>query len=78
MNANDRVADRDATADDAPERDSPEIIAVVEVRDEHLKEWLACEIFGGGTCFTIAWKSGVMSSLFSCSSRMAKPFFALA
>ena len=28
--------------------------------------------------FTIASKSGVMSSLFSCTSRIAKPFLALA
>ena len=37
MNANHGVADRDATADDAPESDPPEVIAVVKVGDEHLE-----------------------------------------
>ena len=41
MNADDRVADRHATADDSAERDSAEVIAVIEIRDEHLKKWLA-------------------------------------
>src|SRR5206468_12602125 len=40
MNADDRVADRDATADDTPERNSSEIIAVIQIRHEHLKKWL--------------------------------------
>src|SRR5262249_45941895 len=41
VDANDRVADCDATADDTPKRDSSEVIAVIQIRDEHLKEWLA-------------------------------------
>src|SRR5205809_2117455 len=40
MNADDRVADRDATADDTPERNSSEIIAGMQIRHEHLKKWL--------------------------------------
>ena len=77
MDANDGIADRDATADDPPESDAAEVIAVVKIGDEHLEMWLGA-IVGGGMYFTIASKSGVMSSLFSCTSRMAKPFFALA
>src|SRR4029077_8487038 len=41
VNANDGVPDCDATADDAPERNSSQVIAVIQIRDEHLKEWLA-------------------------------------
>src|SRR5205823_5740895 len=41
MNADDRIADRDATADDTPERNSSEIIAVIQIRHQHLKKWLA-------------------------------------
>ncbi len=37
MDANDGVADGDPAADDAPEGDAAEVIAVVEVGDEHLK-----------------------------------------
>ena len=78
VDADDRVADSHATADDSPERDAAEVIAVVEIRDQHLENTAPCETAGGGTCLTIASKSGAMSSLFSCSSRMAKPSFALA
>src|SRR5437867_5458647 len=41
VNADDGIPDCNATADDAPERNSSEIIAVIEIRHEHLKEWLA-------------------------------------
>src|SRR4029077_9440574 len=41
VNANDGVPDCDATADDTPERNSSEVITVIQIRDEHLKEWLA-------------------------------------
>src|SRR5213595_1873305 len=40
VNADDRIADRDASADDTPERNSSEIIAVIQIRHEHLKKWL--------------------------------------
>src|SRR5205823_7606839 len=40
VDANDRVTDCDATADDTPKRNSSEVIAVIQIRDEHLKEWL--------------------------------------
>src|SRR5437762_609482 len=40
MNTDDRIADRDATADDTPERNSSKIIAIIQVRHEHLKKWL--------------------------------------
>src|SRR5207237_5834186 len=40
MNADDRIADRDATADDTPERNSSKIIAIIQVRHQHLKKWL--------------------------------------
>src|SRR5437773_8594641 len=36
MNADDRIADRDPTADDTPERNSSEIIAIIQVRHQHL------------------------------------------
>src|SRR6266511_3418882 len=35
------VPDYDATTDDAPERNSSQVIAVIQIRDEHLKERLA-------------------------------------
>src|SRR5207247_4817856 len=41
VNADDGVTNCDATADDAPERNSSQVIAVIQIRDEHLKEWLA-------------------------------------
>src|SRR5436309_10310342 len=41
VNADNRVPDCNATADDAPECNSSQVIAVIEIRDEHLKEWLA-------------------------------------
>src|SRR5207248_10347561 len=41
MDADDRVADPNATANDTSERNSSKIIAVIQIRDEHLKEWLA-------------------------------------
>src|SRR5207249_3314215 len=41
VNADDGVTDCDATADDAPERNSSQVIAIIQIRDEHLKEWLA-------------------------------------
>src|SRR5206468_4492853 len=40
VDTHDRVADCDATADDTPKRNSSEVIAVIEIRHEHLKEWL--------------------------------------
>src|SRR6266700_6252530 len=40
VDADDRIADRDAPAYDASERDAAEIIAVIQVRHEHLKKWL--------------------------------------
>src|SRR5207248_9880437 len=36
MNADDRITDRDATADDTPERNSSEVIAIIQVRRQHL------------------------------------------
>src|SRR5207237_449521 len=41
VNADNGVTDCDATADDAPKRNSSKVIAVIQIRDEHLKEWLA-------------------------------------
>src|SRR5207248_2854034 len=41
MDADDRVADPNATTNDTSERDPSKIIAVIQIRDEHLKEWLA-------------------------------------
>src|SRR5437667_956989 len=41
VDADDRVANYYATTDDAPERNSSEVITVIQIRDEHLKEWLA-------------------------------------
>src|SRR5205823_7014612 len=41
VNADNGVPDCDATTDDTPERNSSEVIAVIQIRDEHLKEWLA-------------------------------------
>ena len=63
VNADDWVADFHASADDAPKRDPTEVIAVVEIRDEHL-EILLGRSFGGGMCLTMASKSGSMSALF--------------
>src|SRR6266550_8844169 len=40
VNTDDGIPDRNATADDAPERNSSQVIAVIKIRDEHLKEWL--------------------------------------
>ena len=40
MNADDRIAHAHPAADNAPERNAAEIIAVVEIRNEHLKKWL--------------------------------------
>src|SRR5947207_14586567 len=40
VNTDDGIPDRNATADDAPERNSSQVIAVIQVRDQHLKEWL--------------------------------------
>src|SRR5260221_13010673 len=40
VNADDGTPDCDAAADDAPECDSSKVIAVIQIRDEHLKEWL--------------------------------------
>src|SRR5204863_6808750 len=40
VNADDGVSDCNATADDAPERNSSQVIAVIQIRYEHLKEWL--------------------------------------
>src|SRR5439155_23580001 len=40
VNADDGISDCNATADDAPERNSSQVIAVIQIRDEHLKEWL--------------------------------------
>ena len=37
MNANNRIADRDASADDSAKRNTAQIIAVVEIRNEHLE-----------------------------------------
>src|SRR5207249_10303047 len=36
VDADDRVADRDAAADDTPERNASQIIAVIQVRHQHL------------------------------------------
>src|SRR5213075_2863290 len=41
VNADNGVPDCNATADDAPECNSSEVIAVIQIRHEHLKEWLA-------------------------------------
>src|SRR5439155_7354707 len=41
LDADDRVADYYATADDTLKRNSSEVIAVIQIRHEHLKEWLA-------------------------------------
>src|SRR5205807_4670218 len=41
VDADDRVANYDATTDNATERNSYEVITVIQIRDEHLKEWLA-------------------------------------
>src|SRR5213078_1139275 len=41
VNTDDGIPDCDATADDAPEGNSSQVIAVIQIRDEHLKEWLA-------------------------------------
>src|SRR5206468_6992857 len=41
VDTHDRIADCDSTADDTPERNSSEVITVIQIRDEHLKEWLA-------------------------------------
>src|SRR4030095_10400662 len=41
VNSDDGVPDCDATADDASKRNSSQVIAVIQIRDEHLKEWLA-------------------------------------
>ena len=38
MDANDRISDSDATTDDAPKGNASEVIAVIEIRDEHLEE----------------------------------------
>ena len=78
MNADDRIAHADASADDAPKRDPPEVIAVVEIRNEHLKDMAPVKLSAAAHVSRSPRNSGVMSSLFSCSSRMAKPFFALA
>ena len=78
MNANDRIADRDAAADDAPEGDPAEVIAVMQVGDEHLEKRLGSRRSAAAHASRSPRRSGVMSSLFSCSSRMAKPFLALA
>ena len=40
VNTDDGIPDCDATADDAPERNSSQVIAVIQIRDEHLKERL--------------------------------------
>src|SRR6266478_492127 len=41
VNADNRVASSDAPADNSSERNSSQIIAVIQVRHEHLKKWLA-------------------------------------
>ena len=69
VNADDRVAHGDAPADDPAQRDAPEIIAVIEVGNEHLENTGSSEVVGGGMCLTMASKSGVMSSLFLVQSR---------
>src|SRR5215831_8120026 len=38
VNADDGISDCNATADDAPERNSSQVIAVIQIRYEHLKE----------------------------------------
>jgi len=40
VNADDWIADCDATAYDASKRNSPKVIAVIEVRYEHLEKWI--------------------------------------
>src|SRR2546423_4990771 len=40
VNANNRVGDRYPSTHDSAERDPTEIIAVVQVRHQHLKKWL--------------------------------------
>src|SRR5206468_10386213 len=40
MNADDRIADCDASADDTSERNSSKVIAVIQIRHEHLKKWI--------------------------------------
>src|SRR5213080_4032586 len=40
MNADNRIADCNAAAYNAPECNSSQIIAVMQVRHEHLKKWL--------------------------------------
>ena len=78
MNANDRIADRDPAADDPAKSDSAEVIAVVEIGDEHLK-------IGFGRRSSAAGRTSrsprTAASCLRCSravSRIAKPFFALA
>ena len=38
MDANDRVSDANATAHNASKRNASKVIAIVEIRNEHLKE----------------------------------------
>src|SRR5258708_14689553 len=40
VNTDNGISDCNATADDASERNSSQVIAVIQIRDEHLKEWL--------------------------------------
>src|SRR5438477_6096198 len=40
VDTDDRIADCNAAAYDAPERNSSQIIAVMQVRHQHLKKWL--------------------------------------
>ena len=53
VNADDGIADCNATADDAPECNSSQVIAVIQIRTSIWKNG-SLEIFGGGTCCTIA------------------------
>ena len=61
VDADDRVAHAHATREDAPIGDPAQVIAVVEVGDEHLQILVAPEPVGGGICLMISSKSGVMS-----------------
>jgi len=71
VDADNRIADCNAAAYDAPECNSSQIIAVMQVRAPAFEKNGSGRNLGGGTWRTIASKSGVMPSLLSCSSRTA-------
>ncbi len=76
--ADHRIADRHATADDAPERDPPEVIAVIEIRHEHLEKWLVGNVSAAAHVARSLRKAASCLRCFSWSSRIANPSFALA